>query len=208
MSREPRAERRRHLKAEVALSEPARDLIDAAFEGGKDSYEAIAAAILAATGEKIGKSSVARYWRFWRAKRRGDEARDAARRLIADLKDHPAPEIEAALEHLTAATIYQGLAEAEGAGINPADLIKAKVATGRLKLAEQKLDLDRERKGLQAQKLDLDRQLVGLETRKVELRERATQAAQRITEKVKTAMKELPPDVARIIDEEVYGLVS
>ena len=194
MSREPRAERRRHLKAEVALSEPARDLIDAAFEGGKDSYEAIAAAILAATGEKIGKSSVARYWRFWRAKRRGDEARDAARRLIADLKDHPAPEIEAALEHLTAATIYQGLAEAEGAGINPADLIKAKVATGRLKLAEQKLDLDR--------------QLVGLETRKVELRERATQAAQRITEKVKTAMKELPPDVARIIDEEVYGLVS
>ena len=60
--RQRAVERRKHLKAEVGLSSVAHRMIRGALENGRESYEAIAAAVLAATGEKIGKSSIARYY--------------------------------------------------------------------------------------------------------------------------------------------------
>ena len=196
---------RGHFKA-MDLSEDAQVVIHSGFLANQ-TLEKIAAAVTEATKETIAISTLSRYRRWWKSeKRAGLELRDYMQELVASLKLFPADQVAGLVDQKLEALSLLMLRRLETD--DPKAVVGLAQQQRKLGLAEDKLALDRERKRLQEQKLDLDGQLVALETRKVELRERATQAAQRITEKVKTVVKELPPDVARIIDEELYGLVS
>ena len=188
------------------LSEDAKVVVHSGFLANQ-TLERIAGAVHEATQETIALSTLGRYRAWWKSeKRAGLELRDYMHELVASLKLFPADQVAGLVDQKLEALSLLMLKRLESD--DPKAVVGLAQQQRKLGLAEDKLALDRERKRLQEQKLDLDGQLVALETRKVELRERATQAAQRITEKVKTAMKELPPDVARIIDEEVYGLVA
>lgn len=196
---------RGHFKA-MELSEDAQIVLHSGFLANK-TLEQIAGAVTEATKETIAISTLGRYRAWWKSeKRAGLELRDYMKELVASLKLFPADQVAGLVDQKLEALSLLMLKRLESD--DPKAVVGLAQQQRKLGLAEDKLALDRERKRLQEQKLDLDGQLVALETRKVELRERAHAVAQRITEKVRTVVKELPPDVARIIDEEVYGLVA
>lgn len=143
--RHAQGERRRHLKAEVGVSNAARDLIDAAFEAGTASYEAIAQEVLLATGEKIGKSSVQRYWREWRVRQRAKEAREVALAQLADLRKLPADKLDEVIEQLLRTNAYESLAQAEAGDVDAGKAMRALTARDRLKLEEKRLELETRR---------------------------------------------------------------
>jgi hypothetical protein len=139
------SERRRHLKAVVGVSRAARDLIDAAFEAGTSTYEKIAEEILLSTGEKIGRSSIARYWREWRVQQRAREAREVALVQLADLRKLPSGQLDEVIEQLLRTNAYESLAQAEAGDIDPGKAMRALDARARRKLDEKRLELETKR---------------------------------------------------------------
>lgn len=139
------AERRRHLKAEVGISETARGIIRAAFEAGSKTYEGIADEVHLATGEKIGKSSVARGWREWRVQQRAREAREIALVQLADLRTLPSDKLDEVIEQLLRTNAYESLAQAESGDIDPGKAMRALDARARRRLDEKRLELETKR---------------------------------------------------------------
>ncbi len=160
MGRQPQRpiEMRRHLKAEVGLSPAARALIDAAFETGSASYEAIARQVFRATGEKIGKTSVGRYWREWNVRRRAREARSVALVQLAGLRKLPAAQLDEVIEQLLRTAAFEELAQAEPGTLDPGKLIRALTARERVKLARAQQEMAARRLEQRAA-TDLDRVL-------------------------------------------------
>ncbi len=205
------AERRRHLKAEVGISDPARDLIDAAFEAGAASYEGIASAVAAATGETIGKSSIARYWREWRVQQRAREAREIALAQLADLHELPVDKLDEVIEQLLRTNAYESLAQAESGDIDPGKAMRALDARARRKLDEKRLELEtrqgQQRIQLDERRLDIDQQRVGLLEQKVAaMTARAGEAAKALDAAAKK--KQLDPEDLRTIREQLYGIAG
>lgn len=136
--------RRRHLKAATGLSEAARGIIVAAFEAGTATYEQIAAAVLAQTGEQIGRSSVARYYPCWceaqLAKKIELAASERAREMIA----LPTAELEQAIETLEVGRLYESLAESQSP-LTQAQALIARDRVARRKQKDRELTLEERR---------------------------------------------------------------
>jgi hypothetical protein len=175
-------ERRRHLKAEVGLSETARGIIRSAFETGSKSYEEIAQEILLTTGEKIGRSSIARAWREWRVQQRAREAREVALAQLADLHKLPSDKLDEVIEQLLRTNAYESLAQAEAGEIDPGKAILA---------------LERKRRGR------LMEREVAVRERLVAIKEQVRAADSQVA--AMAASGELPADVAQRI-RMMYGL--
>jgi len=139
------AERRRHMKAEVGISDTARTLIRTAFEAGSKTYEQLAEEVHLTTGERIGKSSIARYWREWRVQQRAREAREIALAQLSDLRRLPADKLDEVIEQLLRTNAYESLAQAEAGDIDPGKAMRALTARDRLKLEERRLALETKR---------------------------------------------------------------
>jgi hypothetical protein len=138
-------ERRRHLKAEVGLSQTAQQLVRAAFTAGQKTYAQIAEEVLLTTGETIGKSSIQRAWREWRVQQRAAEARDIALAQLADLRKLPADQLDEVIEQLLRTNAYESLAQAESGEIDPGKAMRALTARDRLRLEAKRLELETRR---------------------------------------------------------------
>ncbi len=178
-----RGERRRHFSAE-RLSAAVRDLVHAGFAAGTP-YDAIVAEV-AAAGEKVSRGALSRYWRFWRAQQKAEEARLAARRLVKELKPQGDEDLTRAVEGLLASEIYAGLASAETKDLYLPDLLKGGAALVKANVSRRQLALDQDKLALARRKFE--------------------QALDRAGDKAKAAGKTLDPDILRMIREEVYGL--
>lgn len=202
--RQAQGERRRHLKAVVGVSPEAKALIEAAFEEGKATYPEIAAAILERTGEKIGRSSIQRYWRFWNVERRAKEAAEIATEKLEALRTVPRETLLELIEHQLTVGAYEGLAQAAAGSLDPGKLIRALAARDRGKLAKQQLALDERRVVVTEQALELERQKVAIAERRLQaLESRLREAGAKVGDLV--AAKEISPEVAGKI-REIYGL--
>lgn len=156
-------ERRRHLKAVVGVSAAARTLIDAAFETGSQTYEQIVEAVRQATGETIGKSSLARYWREWRVQQRAREAREIALAQLADLRRLPTDKLDEVIEQLLRTNAYESLAQAEAGDIDPGKAMRALDARQRTRMSREKLQIDQEKQRVADERLALDKARLELE---------------------------------------------
>jgi hypothetical protein len=131
--------RRRHLKAEQGVSAEAHQIIKAAFEDGRPTYETIADEVLKTTGEKVGKSSLGLYYREWNVNRMAREARDIALRQLEGLRRLPPEQLDEVLEQLLRTSAYESLAQAAPGQVDPGKAIRALEARERRRLAERDL---------------------------------------------------------------------
>ena len=167
------------------VSAAARELIHAGFEAGT-SYDAIIAQVHAATGEKVSRGGLSRYWRFWQAQARAREAKAMVRDLLKEFTATPSADLERLLEGLAASTLMETMAQAESKDLYLPDLLKGQAALLKANLGKRQL-------AVEEGKLDLARR-------------RFEQALGRVEEKVKAVGKVLDPEVLAMIREEVYGL--
>jgi vacuolar-type H+-ATPase subunit I/STV1 len=178
------------------------DYLVAAFERKRQGAGPTWAELLKEVREKFrlewNDSSLSRYYGYWRSTLYvEDRAREEATAIVGRLREHPTPELEAAVKQLLLQQRMLALTRLDGA--DPVDIIHAGLAQDRVGVERDKVDLQR-------QKLDIERGLADLERRKVELREKAAEVVNRVEEKAKAVGKTLDPEVARMIREEVYGL--
>ena len=135
-------ERRRHLKAEIGISEAAQGIIRAAFEEGEKTYKEIAKNVLLTTGEQIGPSSVQRAWVVWNLRRMNREVRERSLQQLQELKKLPPEKLDEAIEQILRTIAFDELASGKPGDFDPGKLLRALTARDRVKQLQQQHELE------------------------------------------------------------------
>lgn len=133
--------------------------------GAGQSYKDVLADLETRWGLHWNDSSLSRYYKKWRSPAFPIEQADAeARELMAAFKATPTAELEEHLRQLIAARALLSGRDLDLA--NPVQVVKLSHASKKLRMAEDKLQLDQERQRNADEKLALDKARLELEREK------------------------------------------
>jgi hypothetical protein len=177
-----------HFKT-MELSEDAKVIVHSGFLADR-TLDQIVTAVHEATGERIPRSTLANYRKWWRSEKRAAlEAQAYVKELMAALRNHPTPEVNAVIEQKLQQLYLLKTRDLEG---------QDPLAVADLALKQQKLALDR-------QQIELQRERVRLLEQRVKAME---EAAGRARKAVERAEKTLGPEAVKEIKERVYGIAG